>query len=114
MDIRELQHFIIEHRAKWSFGDSDKIFGNETPEQLMLGLSAEIGELAGTVIREYRYGRPRGGMDDKSSLPNEVADVLVLLLALCNACDVDPEEVLKNKVAMNDARFCQEKASISR
>jgi NTP pyrophosphatase (non-canonical NTP hydrolase) len=98
MTITELQDFILEHREKWGFS-------HETHEQLALGLCCEAGEFAQTIVREYRYGRPRGGLDDRSSLPNEAADVAVYFLCLLRLCGVDLEEAVKNKVAINDARF---------
>jgi len=107
MDIKKLQKLVVKHRNLWGFG-------KETPEQLALGLCIESGEFAQTIMREYRYGKPRGGLDDKSSLPNEAADVMVFLLAAYEACGVDIVEALKHKIKMNDARFIKPKLSKER
>ena len=103
MEVNDLVKHVAEKRAGFSF--KGRAFADEPELVLAIGLCAEAGELASAVRGEYFYGKERGGLSDGSSLPNEIADVFVFLAAICDRCGVDLEEVVFNKLKMNEERF---------
>ena len=101
MDVKELVGFVVEKRKGQSLGG--RSFSENTAEFLSLCLCAEAGEAASALMKESVYGRKP--MSDKSSLPNELADVFIFLAALCDKCSVDLEEAVLNKMKINEERF---------
>ena len=103
MEVNKLVKFVAEKRKEFSFGG--RTFADEPELVLAIGLCSEAGEVAQAVREECYYGKSRGPLSDVSSLPNEMADVFVFLAALCNKCGVDLEEVVLNKMKINEERF---------
>jgi NTP pyrophosphatase (non-canonical NTP hydrolase) len=103
MSVKELQEFIVKSRAKMEIGG--RVFGDEPPEILALGLASETGEAIGELEKEYIYGKPRKPDTDRSSLGNELADVAVYLFALAAKCGVDIEERVIEKMKINLERY---------
>jgi NTP pyrophosphatase (non-canonical NTP hydrolase) len=103
MSVKDLQKFIVESRAKMQI--DGRVFGDEPPEILALGLASETGEAVGAVEKEYVYGRPRKPDSDRSSLGNEMADVAIYLFALAAKCGVDIEERVVEKMKINLERY---------
>ena len=103
MEVKELVKFVAEKRKEFSFGG--KVFAEEPALVGALGLCAEAGEVASAIRGEFHYGKPRGPLSDKSSLPNELADVFVFLASLCDKCGVNLEEAVLNKMKMNEERY---------
>ena len=91
-DIQEYVELMIKERG----------FDNETiPQQFML-LMEEVGEMA-------KASRKSQGIhvDDNSSkhdLGHEAADVLILLLDICNHQGIDLEKALREKEEINKKR----------
>lgn len=77
-------------------------FDNETVAQQFLLLLEECGELA-------RGARKSAGIafakdTSTSEVADEAADVLLMLLAICNKLGVDLEQAVRNKEAKNSQR----------
>ena len=83
MDIGELRKKIRE-----KYYEIDKRSGHLF---LLAVLFEEIGELAEAVRKE-----------DVSSIEEELADVLFMVLSLANYFDVEPERVLVKKYILSD------------
>ena len=98
MEMKELQRFVVGRRKAWGFGA-------QPPISLAIGAAVEMGEVLSEVRAEYINGNPRKPLDDRSSLNNEMADVLIYLFALAEAAGVDFEAAVMNKTAINDKRF---------
>jgi len=60
----------------------------------MLALSEEVGELAKEVLEKEIYEETK----DKKNIEGEAADVLISLLELANAYDIDLSEALKSRL----------------
>jgi NTP pyrophosphatase (non-canonical NTP hydrolase) len=103
MTVKELQDFIVKSRAQMEIGG--RVFGDEPPEVLALGLASEVGEAIGEVEKEYVYHRARKPDTDGSSLGNEMADVAIYFLALAHKCGVDVEERVMEKMKINLERY---------
>ena len=108
MEVNEFIKCVAEKRKNLSCGG--KVFAEEPELVLAIGLCAEAGEVASAVRGECYYGKPRGAITDKSSLPNELADVFVFLAALCDKCGVNLEEVVLSKMKMNEERYGDKKS----
>jgi NTP pyrophosphatase (non-canonical NTP hydrolase) len=75
--------------------------GNSVPQRFML-LTEEVGEFA-------KAARKAGGLRlandaDKQNIEHEAADVLWMLLTICNALGIDLEQALRAKDARNKQR----------
>ena len=91
--VSELQSYVkkmVEARG----------FSDETPQDIMLLLTEELGELAKEVRKSTNIK-----MDVKSNrtqnLDKEIADVFNYILALCVATDIDLFEAYKSKEEIN-------------
>ena len=75
-------------------------FDNETPQDIMLLLTEELGELAKEVRKSTNIK-----MDIKQTrtqnLDKEIADVFNYIMALCVTTDIDLFEAFKNKEQIN-------------
>ena len=75
-------------------------FSDETPQDIMLLLTEELGELAKEVRKSTNIK-----MDINSSrtqnLDKEIADVFNYILALCNVTNIDLFEAYKSKEEIN-------------
>lgn len=75
-------------------------FSDETPQDIILLLTEELGELAKEVRKSTKIK-----MDVNSSrtqnLDKEIADVFNYILALCNVTDIDLFEAYKSKEEIN-------------
>jgi len=74
---------------------------NNTPLELFCYLTEEVGELA----KEIRKTEKNMDMDIKkeykSSLKEEIADVFIYLLAICNSYNIDLLKAFKDKEEIN-------------
>ncbi len=91
--VRDMQNYIAKMvKARG--------FENETPQDILLLLTEELGELAKEVRKSTNIK-----MDSKANrtqnLDKEIADVFNYILALCVATDVDLFEAYKAKEEIN-------------
>ena len=78
-------------------------FDNETPQDIMLLLTEELGELAKEIRKSTNIK-----VDEKSTrtqnLDKEIADVFNYIVCLCVATDIDLFQAFKNKEEINQKR----------
>ena len=91
--LNEIQEYINEMIKTRGF---DK----ETPQDVMLLLTEEIGELA-KEVRKTTSIKMEEASRKKIDLEGEIADVFMYVLAMCRATNVDLLEALKNKEKKN-------------
>ena len=78
-------------------------FTNETPQDVMLLLTEEIGELA-KEVRKTTHIKMDVTKSKELDLEGEIADVFMYLLSMCRVMKVDLLEALKNKEERNCKR----------
>ena len=74
--------------------------GYKTPDpiQAFLFLASEVGELADRLVQAQSAAWVRNHPESKSADPQgEIADVLMMLTALCSALNLDPVELMLEK-----------------
>ena len=84
-----------------------------TPKDLALGLTIEAGELAELFLwktREESNAAMRGDLDFRRRLAEELADVQIYLLYLAQAGGFDLADAVRNKLAINAAKYPVDKA----
>jgi len=96
--LADIQQYVAEMARQRGFDD-------ETVAQKFMLLGEEVGELA-------RAARKSAGIKvandtAKAELGSEAADVLFVLLNICNKLDVDLEAAFKTKEAKNSQRTWQ-------
>jgi NTP pyrophosphatase (non-canonical NTP hydrolase) len=67
----------------------------------IIGMTGEIGELAGALERWIYYGQPM----DLTNLKEEIGDVLWYLALLCNATGLDLSEVMEANLRKLAVRY---------
>lgn len=75
-------------------------FEEETPQDILMLLTEELGELAKEVRKTTKVKLDKNE-DRTINLGNEIADVFNYLLALCIAKDIDLFDAFKKKEAIN-------------
>ena len=79
-------------------------FDKETPQDAMLLLTEEVGELAKEVRKAATNIKNDKSKKGQNDLEGEAADVLMMLLALCRTLNIDLMEAFKNKELINCQR----------
>ncbi len=95
MTLKEVQDYFYEVSEK-------RGFNGQTTEQKMLLLIEEVGELAKAIRKEHT-----DLMLDRETLINtkeELADVIIVLISLCNKLELDLFEIIKDKEKINNTR----------
>jgi NTP pyrophosphatase (non-canonical NTP hydrolase) len=77
-------------------------FADETPPELFMLFLEECGELAKAARKQQNL--KTGKHSQEHNLGHEAADVLVYLLEICNAYDIDLEKAFREKEAINSKR----------
>ena len=91
-ELRDLQRRVVQLRAERGF--------TTDPLRLYTLLNEEIGEIAGQLKRTWS---PNYAPFEKSDLAEEVADCMVLLLALAERFDIDVAQAIENKFFRKDS-----------
>ncbi len=77
----------------------------QTPKNLAIALANETAEL----LHEFQWLTDEQvagmGAAQRSRIGHEAADILMYLLALCDRMDIDLEQAVQEKIALNEARF---------
>lgn len=76
-------------------------FDNETPQDIMLLLTEEIGELAKEVRKASTNIKCDVNSNNESHLANELSDVFNYVLAMCKVYNLDLLEIYKAKERIN-------------
>jgi len=82
-------------------------FSDETPQDCLLLLTEELGELAKEVRKSHTHIKNDTSKINNSDLNGEIADVFMMLLALCRTLDVNLIEAFKEKELTNCNRNWQ-------
>jgi NTP pyrophosphatase (non-canonical NTP hydrolase) len=105
----------IEHlkREAVRFRDARDWKQFHDPKNLSIGLSVEAGELLElflwkTPAEVDSYLSSAAG---RERLSEEMADVLVFLLYVSEACGIDLSEAVRNKIALNEMRYPRGKSA---
>lgn len=102
-ELRELMRRFVADR------DWDQF---HSPKNLAMALAAEAAELMEHFLW-VELDESRRQMSDPARLGpvcDEIADVLGVLLALCNALDLDLSDLFRQKMAKNVLKYPVEKA----
>lgn len=89
-DLQEYNKKMIEVRG----------FSNETPQDIMLLLTEELGELA-KEVRKSTHIKMDSNASRTQNLDKEIADVFSYIVSLCVATDIDLFEAYKKKEIEN-------------
>lgn len=92
-DLQELQHLVNKIRQERGF--------TMDPLRIFILLNEEVGEVARELKRTWS---PNYEAFSKADLADELADVLVCLLALANQFDIDLEKVFIEKLVTKDSQ----------
>jgi NTP pyrophosphatase (non-canonical NTP hydrolase) len=91
--LREIQSLVGKTRQERGF--------TMDPLRIFALLTEEVGEVSSELKRAWS---PNYEAFSPKDLGNELADVLVCLLALANQFDIDVEEALREKLLHKDSR----------
>ncbi|MBQ8605067.1 MAG: hypothetical protein IJ410_09535 [Oscillospiraceae bacterium] len=80
-------------------------FADETPQDALLLLTEELGELAKEVRKSHTRIKNDPAKGHTDNLKGEVGDVFMMLLALCRTLDIDLVEAFKEKELINCDRI---------
>ena len=93
--LREVQEYIknvIEIRG----------FNKQPPEQTMLLLTEEVGELAKAIRKDKtKMCIDNNKINNYDTIESEVADVFIVLSTICNELNIDLYSAVKNKEKEN-------------
>ncbi len=92
-ELRDLQQMVQDIRKQRGF--------TMEPLQIYTLLNEEVGEVAGELKKTWSKNYPAF---DKQKLSEEVADVLVCLIALANRFEIDLEKALVDKLVKKDGK----------
>ena len=69
-----------------------------TPTNLAKSVAIEAAEL----LEEYQWSdQPK----DPDNVPEEIADVMIYCLMMCDSLQLDPIEIINNKIAKNSVKY---------
>lgn len=96
--LKDLQKYIndmIEIRG----------FDRQTPQDIMLFLTEEMGELAKEIKKSEKYKVDKNKEENnKIDIDGEIADIFIYLLSMCRTMNVNLLEAFKNKEERNCKR----------
>ena len=78
-----------------------------TPKDLAISISLEAAELL-EIFQWSGSDTSADGKQDK--IREELADVMIYSILMCDACGLDPEEIIREKLAANRAKYPVSKA----
>ena len=94
--MQEIQMMLLEFNRERDWGKF------HTPENLAKSVAIESGELLECFQWNNEY--------DRVALSEELADVMMYCLMLCDATGLDPIEIMRNKIEKNKAKYPVSKA----
>lgn len=95
VDIEELKDQVTDFRDQRDW----KKYHN--PRDLSMSISIEAAEL----LELFQWDNTYPDDVDRSSLEEEVADILIYLLSLADVADIDLEEAVQRKIKMNQHKY---------
>lgn len=94
--MQEIQEMLREFNRERDWGKF------HTPENLAKSVAIESGELLECFQWNSDY--------DRTALSEEIADVMLYCLMLCDSTGLDPIEIMRNKIEKNKAKYPVDKA----
>jgi NTP pyrophosphatase (non-canonical NTP hydrolase) len=94
-DLKSYIHAVVQQRG----------FGDEKPQDIMLLMVEEVGELAKALRKVVGLKIDHNKRDSYTLVEEEIADIFFYLLDLCVVLDIDLFTALKNKELKNEQRF---------
>lgn len=76
-------------------------FADETPQDTLLLLTEELGELAKEVRKSHTHIKNDPAKGHTDNLKGEVGDVFMMLLALCRTLNIDLVDAFREKELIN-------------
>lgn len=92
--FNELRKLVSDFRDRRDWGKY------HTPRNLSESIAIESAEL----LELFQWGSDYGDIEDEE-LKDEMADILIYLLSLADAADIDLGEAVKKKVRKNKERY---------
>jgi NTP pyrophosphatase (non-canonical NTP hydrolase) len=105
-EIMELQYKFDEKHAgkfEWSIPITENTIN--ILAFLIVAMTGEIGELSNIVKKILRGDHSLE--DSKEQIKDELVDIFIYLIKICNQMSINLEEVFFNKLEQNIARFRQ-------
>jgi len=103
-EIRELKSAITR------FADERNWKQFHNPKNLVMALSVEVAE----IMEHLQWLTPEESMnldqDKKTRIEQEIGDVFIYLLRLCDILEVDPVIAAREKMKINSLKYPVEKA----
>lgn len=101
MEIKELTDKVIQFREERAW----KQFHD--PKDLTISLSHEASEL----LENFQWKSSEEAINKNiENIKYELADVLIYSMLLANDLELDPEEIVKNKIEKNRSKYAVEKS----
>ena len=107
--MNEIQNLATEIKK---FADARDWEQFHTPKNLIMAATSEMGELAEVLqwkndeeaaeFLSTQYGRER--------ISEEIADIAIYLIRLCQKLDLNFVEILSEKITQNDAKYPVDKS----
>ena len=79
-------------------------FGEETAQDVLLMLMEEVGELAKAVRKQTGMPVDPNRLHNYDTVQSEVADVMILVLSLCNVFGINAFDAVVEKEKVNSQR----------
>lgn len=79
-------------------------FDNQTTKDKILLLVEEVGELAKAIRKYEKIGIDYTRIENYNSIESEVADVMIVMISLCNLLDINIFDAIKEKEKINRGR----------
>ena len=86
-----------------NFNEKFNTFGGMTPENRILDIQSELGELSKEILKSTNYGKKEFGLSENFIL--EFGDTLYSLLCLANETGVNSKEALEKVFEKYENRF---------
>lgn len=93
-ELEEYQEFVAEHTSE----NIGKLIINKQFTEgwwATSGLNCEAAEVLELFEKSYRKGIPI----DRDKLKDELGDTFWFLIAVCNAYDIDPDEMIEDNIS---------------
>ncbi|MBF0416335.1 MAG: nucleotide pyrophosphohydrolase [Magnetococcales bacterium] len=107
MDIKDFfslqENFDQSHFPNFTGKGGSKEKQIQTAIYLVLGALGELGELANVVKKALRGDHPLEYFSN--DFKEEIADVFIYLIKICQTLNVDLEEAFLKKLSINEERF---------
>ena len=95
-NLKDIKELIIQFRDDRDWKQFHKI------KDLLIGLNIEVGELQELFIWKSEHEIKK---IDKTDVENEVADIFIFLMYICNEFDIDLYKSVENKVQLNNKNY---------